>query len=174
MWFLGGRLGPRPLSHTSRPPWIHYSGYRPEKLIQSLLPKLRTSIFLGSSVFTSIFPLIILFYRLTFIQLLLSVVQTFCTSSIVFGLCKVPLQYVIGIPPLKLRLQIWPPPFQIREDFGSVITARHVDLQSRIITILYALNAESRYVTCKLFVNNATTGLLRNARCSLAITISYV
>ena len=158
MWFLGGRLGPSPLSHTSRPPWIHYSGYRPEKLIQSLSPKMRTSIFLGSSVFTSIFPLIILFYHLTFIKLLLSVVQTFCTSSIVFGLCKVPLQYVIGIPPL----------------FGSVITARHVDLQSRIITILYALNAKSRYVTCKLFVNNATTGLLRNARCSLAVTIGYV
>ena len=51
MWFLGGRLGPSPLSHTSRPLWIHYSGYRPEKFIQSLSPKMRTSIFLGSSVF---------------------------------------------------------------------------------------------------------------------------
>ena len=135
---------------------------------------MRTSIFLGSSFFTSIFPLIILFYHLTFIQFLLSVVQTFCTSSVLFGLCKVPLQYVIWIPTLNLRLQIWPPPFQIREDFGSVITACHEDLQSRMITILYALNAESRYVTCKLFVNNATTGLLRNPRCSLAITIGYV
>ena len=173
MWFLGGRLGPSPLSHTSRPPWIHYSGDRPEKLIQSLSPKMRTSIFLGSSVFTSIFPLNIIFYHLNFIQLLLSVVQTFCTSSVLFGLCKVPLQYVIWIPPLNLRLQIWSPPFQIR-DFGSVITARHVDLQSRMITILYTLNAESGYVTCKLFVNNAATGLLRNARCSLAITIGYV
>ena len=75
---------------------------------------------------------------------------------------------------MNLRLQIWPPPFQIREDFGSVISARHIDLQSRMITILYALNAESRYVTCKLFVNNAATSLLRNARCSLAVTIGYL
>ena len=37
-----------------------------------------------------------------------------------------------------------------REDFESVITACHEDLQSRMITTLYALNAESRYVTCKL------------------------
>ena len=41
-------------------------------------------------------------------------------------------------------------PFQIRQDFGSVITACHKHLQSRMITTLYALNAESRYVTGKL------------------------
>ena len=150
MWFLGGRQGPSPLSHTSRPPWIYHSGGSPEKLIQSLSPKMRTAFFLGSSVFTSIFPLIILFYHLTFIQFLLSVVQTSCTSSVLFGVCKVPLQYIIWIPTLNLCLQIWPPPFQIREDFESLITACHEDLQSRMITTLYALNAESRYVTCKL------------------------
>ena len=37
-----------------------------------------------------------------------------------------------------------------KRDFGSVITACHEHLQSRMITTLYALNAESRYVTGKL------------------------
>ena len=118
-------------------------------LIRSLSPKMRTAFFLGSSVFTSIFPLIIIFYHLTFIQSLLSNVQTSCTSSGLVTLCKVPLRYVIGIPTPNFR-QIWPPPFHIRQHFGSVITACHEHLQSRMITTLYALNAESRYVTGKL------------------------
>ena len=42
-----------------------------------------------------------------------------------------------------------------------------------MITILYALSAEIRYVICNLFVKNAATGLLRNARFLLTITISY-
>ena len=134
---------------------------------------LSTHSFLGSNIFTSIFPCIITFSHLTFTQLLLSVVQTFCTSSVLFRLCKVPLRYVIWIPPLNHRLQTWLPPLQIRGNFGSVPTALHVCLPSFMITILYALSAEIRYVICNLFVKNAATSLLRNARFSLTITISY-
>ena len=171
MWFLGGRLGPSPLSHPCRPlgPITLATGQRSSFKVSR---PCCLQAFLGSSVFTSIFPLIILFYHLTFTQLLLSVVQTFCTSFVLFCLCKVPLQYVIWIPPLNLHLQIWP--LQRKGDFGSVLTARHVCHPSRVITILYALNAESRYVICELFVKNAATGLLRNARYSLTITIGYV
>ena len=115
---------------------------------------------LGSSVFTSIFPFIIPFSHLTFTQLLLSVVQTFCTSSVLFCLCKVPLQYVIWILPLNRRLQIWLPPLQLRGNFGSVLTALHVCLLYLMTTTLYALDAEIRYVTWSLFVRNAATGLL--------------
>ena len=144
-----GRQLPSPLSLRSQPLWNSRSGGKPEKLIRSLSPKMRTAFFLGSSVFTSIFPLIIIFYHLTFIQSLLSNVQTSCTSYELFTLCKVPLRYVIGIETPNFR-QIWQPPFQIKQHFGSVITACHEQLQSRMITTLYALNAESRYVTGKL------------------------
>ena len=110
---------------------------------------MRTAFFLGSSVFTSIFPLAIIFHYLTFIQSILSNVQTSCTSSRLFTLYKVPLRYVIRIPNSNFR-QIWRLPFQIRQDFGVVINAWSRKLQSRMITTLYALNAESRYVSGKL------------------------
>ena len=173
MWFLGVARGPSPSSHPRHP--LEPLLWRPARqLICCFSPTLRTRIFLGSSVFASIFPFIIPFPHLTFTQLLLSVVQTFCTSSVLFCLCKVPLQYVIWILPLNHRPQIWLPPLQLRGNFGSVSTALHVCLLFPMTTILYALDAEIRYVTWSLFVRNAATGLFRNARCSLTIAIGYV
>ena len=116
---------------------------------------LSTHSFLGSNIFTSIFPFIITFSHLIFTQLLLSLVQMFCTSSVLFCLCKVPLRYVLWILPLNRHLQTWLPPLQIRGNFGSVPTALHVCLLSLRTTILYALGAEIRYVKCSLFVKNA-------------------
>ena len=55
---------------------------------------------------------------------------------------------------------------------GSVLAVPRACLPFSMITILYALSAETRYVICNLFVMNAATGLLRNARFSLTITIS--
>ena len=173
MWFLGVARGPSPSSHPRHPldPLLWRSA---RELICSFSPTLLTRIFLGSSVFASIFPFIIPFSHLTFIQLLSSVVQAFCTSAVLFCLCKVPLQYVIWILPLNRRLQIWPPLLQLRGNFGSVPTALRVCLLFLMTTILYALDAEIRYVTWSLFVRNAATGLLRNAGCLLTITIVSV
>ena len=100
----GPHGGPSPSSHMHHPldPLLWRSA---RELICGFSPTLLTRIFLGSSVFASIFPFIILFSHLTFIQLLLSVVQAFCTSAVLLGLCKVPLQCVIWILPLSRRLQ---------------------------------------------------------------------
>ena len=141
-------------------------------LIRSFSPVLARHSFFGLEYFTSIFPFIITFSFLTFTQLLLSVVQTFCASSVLFRLCKVPLRYVIWILHLSHRLQTWPRPIQNKGNSGSVLAVPRACLPFSMITILYALSAETRYVICNLFVMNAATGLLRNARFSLTITIS--
>ena len=140
-----GSPGLSPLSHTSRTPldlslWRQSREANSKSLAHAVYKHCWARVF-----FTSIFPLIILFYHFPFTQLLLSVVQTFCTSFISIGLCKVPLLYVIWIQPLNLRLQIWP--LQRKGDFGSVLIVHHGCHPSRMTTILYALNAESRYVT---------------------------
>ena len=96
------------------------------------LARAGNSVFLDSNILTSIFPFIITFSHLIFTQLLLSFVQTLCTSSVLLRLCKVPLQYVICILPLRRRLQTWLPP---RGNFGSVSTALHDPSIARIIII---------------------------------------
>ena len=67
-------------------------------------------------------------------QVLLSFVQTLCTSSVLLNLCKVPLQYVIWILLLHHGLQTWRP---TGGNFGSVSTALH-DPSIAIIIIISA------------------------------------
>ena len=86
---------------------------------------------LGLECFDIDIPFIITFSHLIFTQLLLSLVQTFCTGYVLFCLCKVPLQYVIWILPLNRRLQTWLPPLQLRGNFGSVLTALHACLHRK-------------------------------------------
>ena len=168
-----GLLGSQTLCPYCGLPWNPRPGGRPGYSIKVFSPMLARHSFLGSYIFTSIFPFFITFSHLTFTQLLLSVVQTFCTSSVLFRLCKVPLRYVIWIQHLSRRHQTWLLPIQNKGNFGSVLSALLVCLRSFMITICYALSAETRYVIRNLFVMNAATGLLRNARFSLTITINY-
>ena len=84
MWFLGVIAWvPTPSSHMCHPldPLLWRSA---RETIEGFSPTLLTRIFLGSSVFASIFPFIIPFSHFTFIPVLLSVVQAFCTSAVLF------------------------------------------------------------------------------------------
>ena len=96
--------------------------------------------------FTSLFPFITIFSLLTFTQIPLTVLQTFCTSAGLFRVCKVRLRYERWIQQQSRRHQIWPLPNQNKGNFGSVLTAHHVCLRFYMIIIPYALSAEIRYV----------------------------
>ena len=76
MWFLGGRLGPSPLSHTSRPPREAH----PKSLAQNANKHL-----LGlECFFTSIFPLIILFLSFNLYPIALE-----CCANVLHKFCIV-------------------------------------------------------------------------------------
>ena len=78
--------------------------------------------------------------------MLLTVLQTFCTSAGLFRVCKVRLRYERWIQQQSRRQQIWPLPNQNKGNFESVLTAHHVCLRFYMIIIPYALSAEIRYV----------------------------
>ena len=139
-----GRLGSQTLCPNRVLPWNPRPGGQPGYFIKVFSPMLARHSFLGSHISTSIFPFIITFSHLTFTQLLISVVQTFFTSSVLFRLCKVPLRYVIWIQHLSRRHQTWLLPIQNKGNFGSVLTALLACLRFFMITILYALSAETR------------------------------
>ena len=146
MSFQGVALAPSPLCpHRVT---LEPSPWRPARVLHKcFLARIlaKHSIF-ALVFFTSIFPFITIFSLLTFTQLLLSVVQTFCTSAVLFRVCKVHLRYEIWIQHQSRRHQIWPLPIQNKGNFGSVLTAHHVCLRFYMIIIPYALSAEIRYV----------------------------
>ena len=75
---MPGVLPPRLICVT---PWIRCYGDQPE-IIEGFSPTLLTRIFLGSSFLHRYSLFIIPFSHFTFIPLLLSVVQAFCTSAV--------------------------------------------------------------------------------------------
>ena len=90
-----GRLGSQTLCPYRVLPWNPRPGDRPGCFINVVSPiLLRRSIF-GLVYFTSIFPFIIIFLSFNLTQLLLSIVQTLCTSSVLLNLSKVNLPYII-------------------------------------------------------------------------------
>ena len=74
---------------------------------------------------------------------------------------------------LNCRLQTWPLLLQPRRNFGHVYTAPIVCLIMILITTLFALHVEVRYVIWILFVMNAAIGLHRNEKCLFLITAVY-
>ena len=120
---------------------------------------------MGSRFLPSIFPFHYPFSHFTFIPLLLSVVQAFCPSAVFVVL----MQSTFTVRNMDSTPE--PPPLQSRGSLGSVPTVLLVCLPLLLTTILYALNAEIRYVIWSWFVMNAATGLFKSARCLLIITI---
>ena len=141
-----GRLGSQPPLSYRVLPWNPRPGDQPGYFINVLSRILARHSIFALVFFTSIFPFITIFSFLTFTQLLLSVLQTFCTSAVLFRVCKVRLRYDIWIQHQSGRHQIWPLPIQNKGSFGSVLTAHHVCLRFYMIIIPYALSAEIRYV----------------------------
>ena len=174
MWFLGGRQGPSPLSHTSRPPWIYHSGGSPEKLIRKSLAQNANSIFLGLECFYIDIPFnySLLLFNLYPIPLecCANVLHKFCIiwfMQSAFTICNLDSN---SEPPSPNMAAAVPDKRRFRKCNNCMSQRPSITYDNHTLCI------KCRKQVCDMQIawNNAASGLLRDPRCSLTITIGYV